>query len=631
MVFIERPALQSHDYLFLEGLLICLVGAFALIYWRKSLVVMDAKTVEIDDLAFSRIAVTHADDGLLVLDMNGVIQWVNPAYCRIMGYDSSELIGRNPLGFALLKEETPDADAICAFRFNPDDPAQHGLHLYQNRRKNGQVFWNQINTSFHTTVSGVQYAVLVCRDVTANIQREKQLEATSRELAHIAAHDELTGAANRATLTKFLDVALQRARANASRVGVLHVDLDKFKHINDSHGHSAGDAILIAAVKRIKSHIRETDLLARVGGDEFVVVCQDLHSLSDLQSIGATLTAAVNQTVRWQNMNLQCQISIGAALSCDQTCSADDLLQQSDFALYEVKRTGRGRVMAYNRALHARHMRDIQIAADLRLAITSNLISFDFQPILDVQRGAIYAVETLPRWDHTREGSIPPSEFLAIAHAIGLSASIDFQALEAALDMKNTLNDAGFPDIKVSVNAASDTLAHTDFLPRLTEGLRARGLRAGQIIVEVPEAVIFEIEQGRTDIAQTLEALRSFGIATLLDDLGGGQTGMTYLSRLTMSGVKIDASLTQSFLEDAKIDRIVATLISLCRELDLMVITEGVDTQDQANHLAELGATALQGCWVTPPLEATMLIEWLHARTDCPRLSPPLSRGQLIA
>lgn len=608
-----------------------MIGGVALWSRRTSRAAIATLRDERDDLAFSRIAVAHADDGLLVMDMQGIIRWVNPAYCRIMGYTAAEVIGRNPLGFAFVTEQRPDAETLRNFRFDTNDPAQQGLQLYQNQRKNGGIFWNQINTSFYTTPAGRQYAVLVCRDVTSTIEKEKQLEATSLELAHLAAHDDLTGAANRATLTKFLDRALQQARTDGTRIGVLNIDLDKFKHINDSYGHSAGDAVLVAVVKRIRANIRETDLLARVGGDEFVVIYQGLQSLTDLQVIGAGLIAAVNRTLIWQSTRLHCQISIGAALSSDMTESAASLLLQSDFALYEVKRTGRGKVVAYNRDLHDRHTRETELAADLQAAVSENGLSFHFQPIIDVNSGAVCSIETLVRWHHPREGFICPSEFLPIAQSLGLAAAVDFHALQAALDMKRQLDQSGFTAAKVSFNASSDLLAHAEFLPRLTEGLRTRGLNGSNLIIEILEAVVSEIEQGRTKTADTLADLRRLGVATVLDDFGGGHTGLTHLSRLPMNGVKIDGSLTQRFLDDPKIDRIFATLITLCRELGLTVTTEGVETYDQAKRLAELGSTTIQGCWITPPLASDALIDWLNTATHCPRLSPSLSKGQLTA
>lgn len=183
------------QFVLFEAFLIFLIGSLALWHWRKSLIVLRARTMEIDDLAFSRIAVTHADDGLLVMDMSGTIQWVNPAYCKLMGREAHEMVGRHPQSFALLPDETPISDVLRDFTFDVEALKKSGLENFRNQRKYGTIFWNQINTSFHTTTSGKQYAVSVCRNVTHRIEREKQLEATSRELAHSASHATLTGVA----------------------------------------------------------------------------------------------------------------------------------------------------------------------------------------------------------------------------------------------------------------------------------------------------------------------------------------------------------------------------------------------------------------------------------------------------
>ena len=611
--------------------MIILIGVLALWNWRKSSIIIKARNLELDDLAFSRIAVTHADDGLLLMDMSGVIQWVNPAYCRLMGREAHEMVGRHPQSFALLPDETPTAEVLKNFAFDVTALQNAGLENIRNQRKDGTVFWNQISTSFHTTASGKQYAVSVCRNVTRSIEREKQLEATSRELAHSASHDTLTGAANRAALATYLNGALLQAKTQNSFVGVLHIDLDKFKRVNDSFGHSAGDAVLVAVARRINGAIRGSDMIARVGGDEFVVVFQGLQQLSDLAAVGASLLRAVNGPVSWGGNTLDCQISIGAALSGDGGQDADTLLLQSDFALYDVKRTGPGGLATYDKALHARFIRETALAADLRLAIQNTSLTFHFQPIIDVKSSKICCVETLARWDHPTDGLVKPDVFVPLASDLGLLPRIDRQAADAAMQLKKQLDHMGFAETKVSFNASTDSLLDPDFAGDIVASLNQYELRARDLIVEARETADFSIGNMNDAMSKAIRELNELGIGTILDDFGRGHAGLMHLAKLRIKGVKLDGRLTRHILSDPVIEKVYGTTIALCRDLGLSVTTEGIETPEQAERLEALGSHTLQGCWIAPAMPQDELIAWLNTGTDCPRVAPSLSRGEITA
>ena len=567
------------------------------------------------DRFYPAIAIDHASDGILIMSMNGIILWMNPAYCRIMGYHAHEMIGRNPLSFALLPEETPDAEFLRNYRFVPEEFAENGLQLYRNVRKNGEVFWNQISVSFHTTDQNQDYAVLICRDVTASIAKEKELESASKELAYIAAHDDLTGAANRAELSRFVDTALKTARKTGSKIGLLHIDLDKFKQTNDTFGHSAGDAVLVATAQRLRAEIRETDLVARMGGDEFVVVCTGIHTLADLKTIGNGLIRAVNKPVAWKNNTLNCEVSIGAALSSDTIETANDMLVQSDFALYDVKRAGGGRVATYNADLHRRYTRTSERQTALAKAIRDKALTFHFQPVVAPQPGIVRGLETLVRWQHPTDGMIPPDELLPLAQSLGLMADLDFLAMNAALDMKTRLNASGHDSVLVSFNTSPEVLSHPDFCQKLLSGLAFRDLTPDDVIVEVLETVVFETRNGATPFVQTLADLRAAGIFTVLDDFGSGNAGIAQLAKLAIRGVKFDKSIGMGILTDPTIEIVYKTMVGLCHELDLRMVTEGVETATQAERLRALGATNLQGFLIARPMPQDAALRWLDDYT----------------
>jgi diguanylate cyclase (GGDEF)-like protein/PAS domain S-box-containing protein len=598
----------------ISGLL--LVNAAAVFWYVRRLSrLKEAEHCNLDETGFSRIACLHANDGLVVMNMNGIIQWVNPAYCRLMGYDASEMIGRNPRSFALLPTERPDAEMLAHFRLDVDALGSESLELCENIRKDGTVFWNQINMSFHTTQLGNQFGVVVCRDVTTTVEREKQLEAKSNELAEIAASDHLTGAASRAELSRFLDSALKHTHRTDTGVGVLHIDLDKFKQINDTHGHSAGDAVLVATAERLRAGVRDKDLVARIGGDEFVVVCCDLKSLTELKNIGNALSSAVNKPVNWQNSVLNCQISVGAALSDAAIKTADEMLVQSDFALYDVKRNGRGRVATYNAELHLIHTRGAARQTALKKFIRDKSLTFHFQPVVARDPGIVRGLETLVRWQHPTEGMIPPDELLPLAQSLGLMADLDFLAMNAALDMKVQLNRAGHDKVRVSFNASPEILAHPDFRETLLSGLAFRDLTPDDVIVEVLETVVFENHNVATPFVQTVAELNAAGIFVVLDDFGSGNAGIAQLAKLAIKGVKFDKSISMSILTDPTMEIVYKTLVGLCNELNLRMVTEGVETADQAARLHALGCTNIQGYLISKPLSPDATLSWLHNYT----------------
>lgn len=559
-----------------------------------------------------RIATEHANDGLVIQNMDATIVWANPAYCRIMGRELDEMIGRNPLEFALASRDRPPKSAIRSFRYDPDDPEFRRLELVRNQRKDGTLFWNQISFAFHTSAAtGKQQAIVVCRDVTEQIEQEEKLIEARNRLAHEATHDSLTGLANRAELIRFADAALVQAKANGARVGMLHVDLDRFKEVNDTHGHAAGDALLKHAAAQLSANLRRGDLVARVGGDEFVVVCLGLTSLEDLRAVATKLGRALAAVYDWNDRVLAARASIGAALSGPDCTSPDDLLTHSDFALYEAKRGGRSRVEVYDEALSRRHVNQVKRAADLSHAVGDNAMTHFFQPKMDLRTGRISGVETLVRWDHPTEGMIAPADFLPLAEDLGIMGELDLCSMSGALEMKRFLARTGHRDMTVAFNASADLLAHPDFINRLVWGVESGGLRREQVVIEVLETTVLGDPSDLSSGAAVIRDLRAAGFQVMLDDFGIGYAGLAHLAQLEVTGVKIDQSLVKNMLTDAASAKIVGTIVELGNTLGLTVVAEGVETREMAQRLKRLGCQFIQGYWLSRPLPRDALVEWL--------------------
>jgi len=603
---------------------LCLALAMWLVAVRRDLAESRASlAATLRDERFYRMIAEHASDGVVVHGLDCRVTWANPAYCVMMGRPLDQMIGRNPLSFALPPDIAMSEQALAGWRYDPDDPRQRETALFRNIRGDGTEFWNQISVAFFGDAGAADTIIMVCRDVTAQVNRENDLREASQRLKHAAGHDALTGLANRAGLMAFVQDALADRRQ--SRLGLLHVDLDRFKEINDTHGHSAGDAILVHVAQVLRTILRPGDMAARLGGDEFVVACIGLPHLDSLAQIGTRLIAALSAPLDWQGRTLSVRASIGADLAPEGDRDMEALFQRSDFALYEAKRAGRAQMACYDEAVHQRHTATKELSADLVEAIRTGSLSFSFQPVLDLALGQISTLETLVRWNHPRRGLLSPADFLPLAEELSLMADLDFRAMEAALNLKARLNALRPSSLIVALNASGALLSHPDFLTRLARGMVERGLTPAEIGIEVLETVVFDAPGSADPATEVISALRAAGHPVVLDDFGVGYAGLAHLAHLEVSGIKIDLSLVQAAKTDPTSVQILEAMIELCGRLGITSIAEGVDTVWMATRLQDMGCTRLQGWWLSPALPADDIIAWLEGH-----LLPPVADDDVV-
>ncbi len=575
---------------------------------------------------FFRIATDDARDGLAIHDLDFVILWANPAYLQMMGRSADEVIGHTPFDYAFPPEATPGRAELRNLMREAQDKGKDTPHLFRNRRSDGTLFWNQISMGFRTTSSGETRVVIVCRDVTAAVEQEEELRRMRDRLAHEASHDALTGLANRSELRRFMDGVLHRAATSGERVAVIRIDLDRFKEINDTHGHSAGDEALVDVAAKLRAALREDDKVARVGGDEFVAVCPAVPDLAALERLGHSLSAALSRPFRYQDLDLFPRASIGCALSTPGELDHQGLLLQSDFALYEAKRTGRGRIVIYDEGLHRRHSRMQNRATDLGDAVGTNGLDHAFQPVVELATGRITGFETLVRWHHEQEGVISPADFLPLAEDLGLLASIDLSSMEAAMTMKRELAAAGHGRAILSFNASNDLLRHPSFINHLVFGTESVGMERGQIAIEVLETTVFTDHGERDSPARIIRDLRDAGFNIYLDDFGMGYAGLAHLAELAITGIKLDRALVKRLLTSQTSARIAGTIIELCSGLGLRVIAEGVEDAATAQKLHQMGCPQVQGYWLSPPMPAGEALEFALSNDGIVRL-PRARRG----
>lgn len=570
----------------------------------------------IPEVAFYRAVSTAADAGLLVQAMDGTVLWTNQTYAHMLAVPLSDIIGQNPLAFVLPPENKVSPAEIAAFRYKPSADNQPQISIYENIRGTGERFWIELHVSFDVLREYGQVAIVVARDISDHIKRQQELSATSVKLSHLAATDNLTGLSNRLDILEKTKHAFINLRNKKGLIGLLEIDLDHFKTINDSFGHSAGDAILCKLAATLEDTIQANGIAARVGGDEFLVLCPDVESLDVIEDLAQMIIAQNQSTITIDGVVLQCDLSIGAAVVSSADSSPEDLLKRADFALYEAKKRGRGCVAAYDSDLHARYSTEALLAEELIDAVKNHKLTFYFQPIMILDTGRIQGFETLVRWENSRLGMVSPSDFLPLCKSLGLMANIDLAALDAALDLKKDLNHHGHHDVRVGLNGSAELLGHPDFFNILLKKLDERDLSPTDVVIEVLETVVFDDVTASNPHVQIIQKLHDAGVTTLLDDFGTGHAGLTHLATLAVSGVKIDRTLIHNVLTDSTCAKIIAMMLELCRDLGLYAVTEGVETTQQAQAICDLGGEVMQGFWLAKAMPADQIINWLATREN---------------
>ena len=547
-----------------------------------------------------RLVTESANDGLLLQELDATIIWANPAYCETMGWSLDEIIGRKPQEFVFPEHLKPCVEEIAAFRYRPDSVDFAGLQRRLNVRKNGEEFWHEFHVAFVEPQDGDSKVVLVSRDITQTVQREQELEEIRRVLEHHARHDGLTGLPNRAFFLQRLAEHLARERPS---LGVLQLDLNKFKAINDSRGHEAGDRILQHVAQAIKAVLRPHDFACRLGGDEFSVAVLGIHEFAALSDIADRLAAEIARPIDWRGERLAISASIGISASTSAETSPETLLRHADFALYEAKNQDRPRIACYDADLHMRQEAEQALVAEFDEAIDNGGLTFAFQPIVDGQTGRCAGFETLARWTAADGTPVSPPRFLEFAQRLRRKHEIDLAAMRAALAMAANAGERGTV-LRAAFNASTETLIRPDFVAELEWETDRLNLDRATVVVEVLETTFFGQETSNNSAARTISALRKAGFNVMLDDFGVGYAGLSHLDKLDISGLKIDRSLTVSATELRSSSLIVQSLVALAKDLSLTALAEGVETEAQARHFAELGCDFMQGYAFGRPMPA---------------------------
>jgi diguanylate cyclase (GGDEF)-like protein/PAS domain S-box-containing protein len=541
--------------------------------------------------AFERSAI-----GVALIGLDGGFLQVNQALCTLLGYDEAEL--RRLTIDAITHPEDRSTERHLTAALIADTRATYEIEkrLY-NRR--GQVRWVFESVSLVRGPAGApMHFIVQFQDVTDR----KSLE---QELVYQAYHDALTGLPNRVMFMDTLRKALDRARDGRAAVGVLFLDLDGFKMVNDSLGHATGDVLLKEVAHRLKGCLRPSDLVTRFGGDEFTVLVEEVADLTEVAAIAGRCLAALHPPFRVKSREMRISASIGISLRQPLVAAVppDELLREADIALYRAKAEGKGRFAVFDPSMSATAVERLELVVDLQQAVARGDLTLHYQPEIDLRSERIVGAEALLRWQHPQRGLIYPNEFIPLAEETGLILSIGEWVLVEACHQAQawqSLRPDG-PPLVISVNLSVRQLVAAGVVELVARVLQETGLAPHSLRIEITESVLME----DADLsAATLHGLRALGVQLAIDDFGTGYSSLSYLRHFPVDAVKIDRSFAAEVTHDDGTAAIVRTVTELAHDLDMEVTAEGIEDADQLALVRFLQCDRAQGYYVAPPLPA---------------------------
>jgi diguanylate cyclase len=437
----------------------------------------------------------------------------------------------------------------------------------------------------------------------------EQLEEVNAQLQHVAMHDALSGLPNRLLLADRLSQAIAQAERHQSRFAVFVVDLDRFKAINDSLGHLAGDAMLKEVARRLASVLRKADTLARLGGDEFVLVLNEISSAPDVETIAGKVLADIARPVKLSDLELHTSASIGISLFPTDGTDAETLLQHADAAMYHAKKNGRNAYQLFVPAMSAFARDRLELENGLRRALVQGEFVLYYQPKVDVRDGGIDSAEALIRWQHPTRGLTAPLDFIPLAEESGLILPIGEWVLREACRQACAWQTAGLRPLRVAVNLSAQQFRQKNLVAVVRSALNAARLEPRYLELELTESAVMHDAEQSIEILQQLSAL---GVRISVDDFGTGYSSLSYLRRLPLDKLKIDRAFIRDVVTSRDDAAIVRAIVSLAHNLRLKVIAEGVETPDQLAFLRELGCDQYQGYHYSVPVPDNVFVEMLR-------------------
>jgi len=552
--------------------------------------VTDLKKSEIESQT-RMSAINAASDMVVITDREGRIEFVNPAFERETGYALDEVLGRNPR--VLKSGKHPQEHYSELWKTIKDGKTWRGEMI--NRRKNGTVYTEEMTI---TPVVGEQGEIQRFIAIKRNVTEKKVYEA---QLDHMAYHDALTDLPNRLLFSDRLNRVLAHATRQNESVGVMFLDIDHFKYVNDTLGHSIGDQLLTMVADRLGRSVRGADTIARMGGDEFTVIITDVKNPEDTSHTAKRVLEAFSKPFVIGDQELFVTSSVGISIFPSDGRDVETLVKNADTAMYRAKEQGRNRYQFYTEALNAAAVERISLEKGLRKALERDELLVHYQPRVDLKTGEFLGAEALVRWLRPGVGLIPPGQFITLAEETGLIIPMTEKVLRMACAQNKAWQDAGLKTIDMAVNVSARQFQQDDLVDVITEVLDEIGMDPTHLHLEITESTLMR-NPGRA--LDTLRRLKEMGIGLSIDDFGTGYSSLSHLKRFPIDQLKIDRSFVKDIPGDLEDVAIAEAVIAMAHTMKLKVIAEGVETLDQLELLRSLGCDEMQGYFVSPPVPA---------------------------
>jgi diguanylate cyclase (GGDEF)-like protein/PAS domain S-box-containing protein len=558
---------------------------------------------------FSRSVLDASPAFFVAVDATHRIRMMNAAMLTALDYTLAEVDGRSYADF-VPPEEHETLQALIRHMLTTGNPVRHEGHVMTRHGERRLVEWH--GNSVPDTSGRPEYLFAMGLDITERRRTEAQLE-------HIAHYDPLTDLPNRTLLQERLTHALELARRRRRQVAVLFLDLDRFKVVNDSLGHPFGDEVLRSVARQLRRRLREEDTLARWGGDEFIVLVEEVPNPRALSLLAEDILGELATPCTLSNgQDVYVGGSIGISLYPDDGDDAEQLIMKADTAMYQAKDQGRSTYRFYTSALtRAAHHR-LALETSLRHACEHEQFVLHYQPQVRVTDGATVGMEALVRWRHPERGLVMPDHFIPLTEETGLIAPLGLWVLRTACRHARVWIERHHLSMHMGVNLSVRQLHQPGLVQQVETILRDTGLPAHCLELELTESTLMS-DDGRTEA--TLTALKDLGVRLAIDDFGTGYSSLAYLKRLPIDALKIDRGFVKDIPEDFSDMEIAATIIAMARTLRLQVVAEGVETAEQLEFLRRHGCDNCQGFLISPPMDAGAMSRWLEtggrARTGC--------------
>lgn len=545
-------------------------------------------------------AVEQSHSGVVIADCSGVIEYVNPRYTQITGYSSAEAVGR--IAELMNNDQLTDANNLSL-----QEAMQLGAGwetFMVSLRKNGERFWQQVTASpILDDLGGLSHIVLNIEDISERVETQAQMEK-------LAFYDPLTGLDNRRLFRDRLEQGLKRVRRSRKSMALLFLDLDQFKRINDTLGHDAGDELLCAVAQRLRSCVREEDIVSRLGGDEFTILLSDIGHAEAASVVARKILLALQTPITLGEQEITISCSIGITIAPEDSMNASVLMRNADLAMYRAKDQGRNNFQYFTDDMNTESQARMSLENELRLAVNNEDFVVFFQPQIDLNLRRICGFEALVRWRHEQVDLIPPDRFIPVAEETGLIIKVGEIVLLQACRQLRSMQLDGMGGYTVAVNLSARQFRDRNLVSMVRRTLRETGLDPRWLELEITESMLMDNIEQAIDI---LTELKSLGVTIAIDDFGTGYSSLSYLTRLPVDKLKVDRSFVSNLPESPRHTAIATAIIAMAQRLRLQVVAEGVETQPQANFLHNHQCSIVQGYLYGRPVDAASLPEQMKA------------------